>query len=152
MHVIIHFPQFSAKILYSFWRILVQDFWRRTIKMIPVTWGPIDLEFCVMHCTHLYFLWIMQMITRLYYEVSKRAYRELTETWDRPVKRNMKIQCFRQVCAGQRQTDNLTPWAPDGANKYKSKSTTRILFVYMHKTWKAVISCRLENMKMNNFC
>ena len=94
----------------------------------------------------------MQMITRLYYEVSKRAYRELTETWDRPVKRNMKIQCFRQVCAGQRQTDIVTPWAPDGANKYKSKSTTRILFVYMHKTWKAVISCRLENMKMNNFC
>ena len=32
------------------------------------------------------------------------------QTYDR----QMKIQCFRQVCAGQthRQTDRVTPWAP----------------------------------------
>ena len=31
----------------------------------------------------------------------------------------MKIQCFKQTCAGQtdRQTDRVTPLAPDGAEK-----------------------------------
>ena len=45
---------------------------------------------------------------RLYYEISKRAYRDLRLTLDSPetdprqiYERTMRIQCFRQVCAGQ---------------------------------------------------
>ena len=44
----------------------------------------------------------------LYYEVSKRAYRDLRLTSHSPeadprqiYKRTMRIQCFRQVCAGK---------------------------------------------------
>ena len=56
---------------------------------------------------------------RLYYEVSKRAYRDLRLTLDSPetdprqiYERKMRIQCFRQVCAGQTdgQTDSLSSW------------------------------------------
>ena len=68
---------------------------------------------------------------RLYYEVSKRAYRDLSQTYER----KMKIQCFKQTCAARtdRQTRIVTPHAPDGAINilykcHKGLSVTKNLF------------------------
>ena len=57
----------------------------------------------------------------LYYEVSKRAYQDLRQTWDRPEidwwEKDEDSVFKTSLCRTDRRTDIVTPWAPDGDNK-----------------------------------
>ena len=49
---------------------------------------------------------------RLYYKLSKRAYRDLRQFWDRNMRESWRFSALRQTCAGRtdRHCDTLSSW------------------------------------------